>query len=68
MRKFQYLFVTLSAMFLAVPAFAQSSPAGTTTGYGLTAIAAAPRHGPRRRPMRPWSGARHCLRNRGFGP
>ena len=40
MRKLQYLFMTLSAMFLAVPAFAQSSPTGTTTGYGLTAIAA----------------------------
>ena len=40
MRKLQYLFMTLATMFFAVPAFAQTSPGGTTTGYGLTAIAA----------------------------
>jgi F-type H+-transporting ATPase subunit c len=40
MRKLQYLFMTLATMFFAVPAFAQSSSGGTTTGSGLTAIAA----------------------------
>src|ERR1700691_5263979 len=39
MRKLQYLFMTLSALFLAVPAFAQSS-GGQSIGAGLTAIAA----------------------------
>jgi F-type H+-transporting ATPase subunit c len=39
MRKLQYLFMALSAMFLATPAFAQTAgPA--TLGSGLTAIAA----------------------------
>jgi F-type H+-transporting ATPase subunit c len=39
MRKLQYLFMTLSVLFLAVPAFAQSS-GGPTVGAGLIAIAA----------------------------
>jgi F-type H+-transporting ATPase subunit c len=41
MRKLQYLFMTLSALFMAVPAFAQTSGGGaSSTGHGLTAIAA----------------------------
>jgi F-type H+-transporting ATPase subunit c len=40
MRRLQYLFMTLATMFFAVPAFAQSSAGGATTGAGLTAIAA----------------------------
>jgi F-type H+-transporting ATPase subunit c len=41
MRKLQYLFMTLSALFMAVPAFAQT-PGGEAggPGHGLTAIAA----------------------------
>lgn len=39
MRKLQYICMTLSALFLATPAFAQST-AGISTGAGLTAIAA----------------------------
>jgi F-type H+-transporting ATPase subunit c len=39
MRKLQYLFMTLSVLFLAAPAFAQSS-GGTSMGAGLTSIAA----------------------------
>ena len=39
MRKLQYLFMTLSVLFLAVPAFAQSE-SGPTVGAGLIAIAA----------------------------
>jgi F-type H+-transporting ATPase subunit c len=40
MRKLQYLFMTLSALFLAVPAFAASAnPSQTTTGYGLMTLA-----------------------------
>ena len=39
MRKLQYLFMTLSVLFLAVPAFAQSE-SGPTIGAGLIAIAA----------------------------
>ena len=38
MRKLQYLFMTLSVLFLAGPAFAQTGEA--STGAGLTAIAA----------------------------
>jgi F-type H+-transporting ATPase subunit c len=38
MRKLQYLFMTLSVLFLAAPAFAQTGEA--STGAGLTAIAA----------------------------
>ena len=41
MRKLQYLFMTLSALFLAVPAFAQTAGEGAGgTGHGLVAIAA----------------------------
>jgi F-type H+-transporting ATPase subunit c len=41
MRKLQYLFMTLSALFLAVPAFAQATGAGAGgVGGGLAAIAA----------------------------
>jgi F-type H+-transporting ATPase subunit c len=40
MRKLQYLFMTLSALFLAVPAFAQGT-GEVSTGAGLTAIGAA---------------------------
>jgi F-type H+-transporting ATPase subunit c len=39
MRKLQYLFMTLSVLFLANPAFAQAS-GNATTGHGLVAIAA----------------------------
>jgi F-type H+-transporting ATPase subunit c len=39
MRKLKYLFMTLSVLFLAVPAFAQA-PGGTSVGAGLTSIAA----------------------------
>lgn len=39
MRKLQYMFVTLSALFLASPAFAQAA-GGVSIGTGLTAIAA----------------------------
>jgi F-type H+-transporting ATPase subunit c len=40
MRKLQYLFMTLSVLFMAVPAFAQTSGAEASTGHGLVAIAA----------------------------
>jgi F-type H+-transporting ATPase subunit c len=40
MRKLQYLFMTLSVLFLATPAFAQTSEGGPSMGAGLTAIAA----------------------------
>ena len=40
MRKLQYLFMTLSALFMAVPAFAQTSGGEASTGHGLVAIAA----------------------------
>ena len=39
MRKLQYLFMTLSVLFLAVPAFAQTA-GEASTGHGLIAIAA----------------------------
>jgi F-type H+-transporting ATPase subunit c len=39
MRKLQYLFMTLSVLFMAVPAFAQTS-VGESAGAGLTSIAA----------------------------
>jgi F-type H+-transporting ATPase subunit c len=39
MRKLQYLFMTLSVLFMAVPAFAQTS-GGAGVGAGLTSIAA----------------------------
>ena len=39
MRKLQYLFMTLSVLFLAAPAFAQTS-GEASTGHGLIAIAA----------------------------
>ena len=39
MRKLQYLFMTLSVLFLATPAFAQAT-GGDGTGHGLVAIAA----------------------------
>jgi F-type H+-transporting ATPase subunit c len=39
MRKLQYLFMTLSALFLAVPAFAQAT-GDAGIGVGLTAIGA----------------------------
>ena len=39
MRKLQYLFMTLSVLFLAAPAFAQAA-GGESTGAGLTSIAA----------------------------
>ena len=39
MRKLQYLFITLSVLFLAAPAFAQTSGGGGIGG-GLTSIAA----------------------------
>ena len=39
MRKLQYLFMTLSVLFLATPAFAQATGADGT-GHGLVAIAA----------------------------
>jgi F-type H+-transporting ATPase subunit c len=38
MRKLQYLFMTLSVLFLAVPAFAQTG--GDGMGVGLSSIAA----------------------------
>lgn len=38
MRKLQYLFITLSALFLAAPAYAQS--AGASSGDGFKALAA----------------------------
>jgi len=40
MRKLQYLFMTLSALFMAVPAFAQTTAAAGGIGAGLTSIAA----------------------------
>jgi F-type H+-transporting ATPase subunit c len=40
MRKLQYLFMTLSVLFMAVPAFAQTAGGEATTGHGLVAIAA----------------------------
>jgi F-type H+-transporting ATPase subunit c len=41
MRKLQYLFMTLSALFLAVPAIAQTAGASAGgVGTGLTSIAA----------------------------
>jgi F-type H+-transporting ATPase subunit c len=36
---FKYIFMAMSALFLATPAFAQA-PGGATMGAGLTAIAA----------------------------
>ena len=39
MQKLQYLFMTLSVLFLAAPAFAQTS-GGASVGAGLIAIAA----------------------------
>ena len=39
MRKLQYLFATLSALFLAMPAYAQSA-GGATSGDGFKALAA----------------------------
>jgi F-type H+-transporting ATPase subunit c len=39
MRKLQYIFMTLAAMFMAVPAFAQDAGGGGV-GTGLTSIAA----------------------------
>src|SRR6201996_6410916 len=38
MRKLQYLFMTLSVLFMAMPAFAQTG--GESMGAGLTSIAA----------------------------
>ena len=40
MRTLQYLFMTLSVLFLAVPAFAQTSGGGGGIGVGLSSIAA----------------------------
>jgi F-type H+-transporting ATPase subunit c len=40
MRKLQYLFMTLSVLFMAVPAFAQTGGDAAGTGHGLVAIAA----------------------------
>ena len=40
MRKLQYLFMTLSVLFMAVPAFAQTSGSEASAGHGLVAIAA----------------------------
>jgi F-type H+-transporting ATPase subunit c len=40
MRKLQYLFMTLSVLFMAVPAFAQTGGDAGGTGHGLVAIAA----------------------------
>jgi F-type H+-transporting ATPase subunit c len=41
MRKLQYLFMTLSALFLATPAFAQAAGGDAAgSGHGLVAIAA----------------------------
>ena len=40
MRKLQYLFMTLSVLFMAVPAFAQTTGGEASTGHGLVAIAA----------------------------
>jgi F-type H+-transporting ATPase subunit c len=40
MRKLQYLFMTLSALFLAAPAYAQATGETGSTGHGLVAIAA----------------------------
>jgi F-type H+-transporting ATPase subunit c len=39
MRKLQYIFMTLAAMFMAVPAFAQN-PGGGGISVGLSSIAA----------------------------
>ena len=41
MRILQYLFMTLAALFLAVPAFAQTSGGGASGGGGLISLAAA---------------------------
>jgi F-type H+-transporting ATPase subunit c len=40
MRILQYLFMTLSVLFLATPAFAQATGGDAGTGHGLVAIAA----------------------------
>ncbi len=40
MRKLQYVFMTLSVLFMASPVFAQSAGGGVTTGHGLVALAA----------------------------
>ncbi len=40
MRKLQYLFMTLSALFLAAPAYAQATGEAGGAGHGLVAIAA----------------------------
>ncbi len=40
MRKLQYIFMALSVLFLASPAFAQATGGGASIGAGLTAIAA----------------------------
>lgn len=40
MRKLQIVFMTLSVLFLASPAFAQAAAANESTGHGLIAIAA----------------------------
>ena len=40
MRKLQYLFMTLSVLFMAVPAFAQETGGNGGMGHGLRALAA----------------------------
>jgi F-type H+-transporting ATPase subunit c len=40
MRKLQYLFMTLSVLFLSVPAFAQTGGGGQSIGVGLSSLAA----------------------------
>src|ERR1700761_7813915 len=40
MRKLQYVFMTLSVLFMAVPAFAQGTGENGGMGHGLTALAA----------------------------
>jgi F-type H+-transporting ATPase subunit c len=40
MRKLQYLFMTLSVLFLATPVFAQAAGGEAGTGHGLVALAA----------------------------
>ena len=69
MRKLQYLFMTLSALFLAVPAFAVSAnPTQTTTGYGLMTLAVGVGMGSCRGTLRTGSGTRHRFGNRSPGP
>ena len=66
MRKLQYLFMTLSVLFLAVPAFAQSE-GGPTVGIRTYRYCGGCRHGHCGRALRSRSGAGNCFGNRGAG-